>query len=143
MKANLLLSRRLLLICAAVFVIVALVLMLGVIRPVKDELARGGTTENAVLGFWINIILNFISALALFLIAIRSKGRSWISTSLLVIAALVVLLLGLALLDAASAYRGHGLPMRSATIIIFICAAADILGGFLVVITMFLRPKRA
>jgi hypothetical protein len=142
MKANLSFSRRILLICAVVFVIVALVLALGVIQPVKAEASLGATPERAVLAFWVNISLNLLSALTLVLLAFRSKSRSWISTSVLVMVGLIVLFLGLALADAASAYQKHGPSMQSASIILFICAAVDFLGGALVVITTFLRPKK-
>ncbi len=142
MKFKLLIYRRMLLVCAVVFVIVALVLALGVIPPVKADTYPGVTPERAVAAFWVNISLNLLSALTLFFIAIRSKGRSWISTSVLVIAGLIVLLLGLALADAASAYQKHGPSMQFASILLFICAAADFLGGALVVTTAFLRPKK-
>ena len=142
MNAKLLFTRRMLLVCAAVCVIVALVLALGVIQPVKEDVARGATPEKAVMAFWLNIILNLLSALFLFFVAIKSKGRGWMSTSILIIVALVVLLLGLALVDAATAYKGHGPQMQSASIIMFICAAADLLSGGLVVTTTCLRPKK-
>ncbi len=142
MKFNLLFYQRMLLVSAVVFVIIALVLALGVIQPVKTDTYPGVTPDRAVAAFWVNIGLNLLSALTLFFIAIRSKGRSWISTSVLVIAGLIVLLLGLALADAASAYQKHGPSMQSASILLFTCAAADFLGGALVVTTAFLRPKK-
>jgi O-antigen ligase len=129
-------------ISAAIFVIVAIVLALGVIPPVKADTYPGVNHEKVATAFWVNIGLNLLSAATLIFIAIRSKGRSWISTSILVIAGLIVLLLGLALADAASAYQKHGPLMQSASILLFICAAADFLCGALVVITAFLRPKR-
>jgi hypothetical protein len=135
--------RRMLFVCTAVFIIVAFVLVLGVIPPVRIEALQGATPARAVNAFWVNIGLNLISALTVVFIAFRSKVRSWISTSVLVIVGLIVLLLGLALTDAASAYQSHGPSMQSASILLFICAAADFLGGALVVTTAFLRPKKA
>jgi uncharacterized membrane protein len=142
MKVISLIYRRMLFISAAIFVTVALVLALGVIPPVKAEVLRGATPEKAVFAFWINIGLNLLSAVILAFIAIRSKVRSWISTSVVVIVGLIVLLLGFALTDAASAYQKHGPLMQSASILLFICAAADFLFAALVVITAFLRPKK-
>ncbi len=99
MKLSLLVYRRMLFIYAAIVVAVALVLALGVIGPVKVEVSLGATPERAVQAFWGNIGLNLLAALALVLIAIRSKGRSWISISLHIIIGLIVLFLGLALAD--------------------------------------------
>ena len=95
----------------------------GVIPPVEAEASRGATPERAVQAFWVNIGFTLLSAITLVFIAIRSKGRSWISTSGLIIVGLIVLLLGLALADAASAYQKHGQLMESASVILFICAA--------------------
>jgi hypothetical protein len=142
MKISSILFRRLLFVCFTVFVIVALVLVLGVIPPVKIEALQGTTTETAVKAFWVNVGLNLLSAFILIFIAIKSKFRSWISTSVLVIIGFMVLLLGLALADAASAYQSHGPSMQSASIILFICAAVDFLGGALVITTAILRPKK-
>ncbi len=142
MQDKLLFYPRMLLVCAVVFVIVALMLTLGVIPSVETDTYPGATSEIAVPAFWVNIGLNLLSALTLFFIATKSKGRSGISTSVLVIAGLIILLLGLALADAASAYQKHGPSMQSASILLFICAAADFIGGAVVITTAFLRPKR-
>jgi uncharacterized membrane protein len=142
MKDSRLFYRRLLFVCAAIFFTVAIVLILGVIQPVKIEVSRGATPEKAVTAFWVNIGLNFLSAVTLVFIAIKSKHRSWMSTSVLVIVGLLVLILSLALADAASAYQSHGPQMQSASLILFTCAAADFLAGALVFTTAFLRPKK-
>jgi hypothetical protein len=143
MEASNLFCRRMLLVCALFCFAVAAVLALGVIQPVRDEVLRGATPERAVQAFWVNIILNLFTSATLVVIAFWSKGRSWLSTSVLVVVGLVALLLGLALIDAGTAYRSHGPTMQTASVILFFCAAADILAGILVVTTVFLRPKRA
>jgi len=142
MKTNLLFFRRMLLVCAAVFVVVGIALALGVIPPVKADPYPGAAPKTAAAAFWVNIGLNLLAAFTLFFIAMRSKSRSGLSTSILVIAGFIVFLLGLALVDAASAFLNHGPPLRSAVIVLFICAAFDLLGGALVVTTAFLRPKK-
>jgi len=131
-----------LLVCVVVTVSVALALALGVIQSVKAEVERGATPEKAVLAFWVNIGLNLLAALALFLIALRSRGLSWISRSGLVVVGLVVLLLGLALADAGSAYQSHGLAMQSASMLLIICAVADLLAGVLVFVAAPRFPKK-
>ena len=57
--------------------------------------------------------------------------------------ALIVMFLGFALTDAASAYRSHGPPMQTASTLLFACAAADFLTGVAVLIMNFLQPKQA
>ena len=142
MKSNLLFYRRLLVICGVVLVIAALVLALGVIQPIKADVSRGATQERAVVAFWVNIIVNLLSAAVLFSIAKRSKGRSWISTSILVLAGFIVLILGLALADAASAYQNHDPAMQTASILLLICAAADFIAGIMIATTALLITRR-
>lgn len=143
MKLSLPVYRRMLFIYAAAVVVVALLLVLGVIGPVKVEVSLGATPERALQAFWGNIGLNLLAAAAFVLIAICSKGRSWISTSVHVIIGLIVMFLGMALADAASAYQSHGPSMQTASILLFVCAAVDFLTGVLVVITAFIQPKKA
>jgi hypothetical protein len=143
MKLSLFAYRRMVFLDVIILVAVVLVLAVGVIGPVKDEVARGGTPQMALNAFWINIGLSLLAAVVLFVIAMRSKGRSWVTTTGHIVATIVVLLLGLALADAASAYKSHGPEMQTATIILFICAAADLLAGLHVFITAFLQPKKA
>ncbi len=132
-----------LLVCAGLFVTVAMALVLGVIQPVNDDVFPGAIPERAVAAFWVNIVLNLLAALTLVFIAIWSKGRSWLSTSVLVVLGLVALLLGIALTDAAFAYQSHGPLMQPVSILLFFCAAGDFLAGALVVTTAFLRHKKA
>jgi cell division protein FtsW (lipid II flippase) len=141
MKINELFYRRVLLVCAVLFVIVGLVIALGVIPPVKADPYPGVKHDMAAAAFWVNIGFNLLSAFILFFISFRSTKRNWKSTSVLTITGILVLLLGLALADAASAYQNHGPSMQTASILLFICAAVDSLGGLTVIITTFLRPK--
>lgn len=141
MKINDLFYRRVILACAVLFVIVGLVVALGVIPPVKADTYPGVKHDKVAAAFWINIGLNLLSASFLFFNSLRSTKRNWKSTSVLIITGLLVLLLGLALADAASAYQKHGLSMQTASILLFICAAVDFFGGVTVIITAFLRPK--
>jgi len=142
MTVSLLFRRRMLLVCAALLIAVAIVVALGVIPPVQVATFPGATPERAVPAFWVAIGLNFIAAAILVCIAIWSKGRSWISTSVLVVIGLVALFLGIALTDAFFAFRAAGPSMQTVSMLLFFCAAADFLAGALVVTTAFLRPKK-
>ena len=133
--------KRVLLACAILFVLVACLVALGVIPAIRS-FYPGVTAEGAVSAFWVNIGLSLLSAATCVVIAIWSKGRSRSSTSILVLFGLVVLVLGLALTSAAFTYHRKGPPLQTAWTLLFFCAAADLLGGALVVTAAFLRPRR-
>ena len=141
MKSNDLFYRRVLLVCAVLFVLVSLVVALGVIPPVKADTYPGVKHDKVAAAFWINIGLNLLSAFSLFFISLRSTKRNWKSTSVLIIMGFLILLLGLAFADAASAYQNHGPSMQTASILLFVCALVDFLGGVTIIIVALLRPK--
>jgi hypothetical protein len=132
--------RRILSILSIVLVLVALVLIFGVIPPVKNDTFPGAAPEAAVPAFWINICLNFLSALTIFSIAKRSTKVIYRSRP--VIIGLIDLFLGLALYDAASAFQNHGPDMAYASMLLFICATADFIAGIIVMIIAFLCPRK-
>lgn len=138
---NKLFSRHLLFICSALIAIVAFLILFIVIPAVKIDWLAGATPEIAVWAFWFNIVLSFVSAAICAAVAIWSKGRSLISTIILVLLGFVLLALGLALIDAAGAYRSHGHSMQIASTYLFICAAVDILVGAFILGAAFLRPR--
>ena len=119
MKLSLPVYRRMLFVYAAVIVAVALVIALGVIGPVKDDVYRNATPEVAVKAFWFNIGFTLFMAAILVLIAIPSKGRSGISTAVHIVVGFIVTILGLILIDAASAYHSHGPSMQTASTLLF------------------------
>jgi hypothetical protein len=132
-----------LLIGAGLLVVVALAVALVVIPQVRVEASRGGTPEKAVTAFWLNVAFSLLSALALFVAAIRLKVAGWISRSVLILVGLVVLFLGVACIDAAFAYITHNPDMRSGSILLFICGAADLLVGVVTIGTAFLIPRKS
>jgi len=140
MKIRLLAFRRMTIVCTAVIVAVGITLALGVIQPVKAEAQRGDTKPVAVQAFWANIALNVSLAAILIITAIRSEGQTWSPTPIFIIVGSVVSLLGLLLIDAASAYMDHGAAMQKVSILLYICTVADFLAGITVITTAFLRP---
>ena len=139
MKARDLSYRRRFLVCAVLLVIVAAVVALGIMPPVRANPDPNVNHEKVAKAFWLNMGLNLLAAFSLFIVAIRSKQRNWISTSVLILTGLVVIVLGLALADAGAAYRELG----SASLYLFICAGIDILAGVAAITTALLRPKEA
>ena len=134
--------RWMLVACVVLIVAVALVVALGVIPPVRGATVPDISPEDAVLAFRMAAVLHLLVALAILLIATLSKGRSKPSTFGLVTAGIVVLFLGFALSDAALAFGEAGTSMRTVTLLLLVCVAADALGGALTVATAFLRPRR-
>lgn len=143
MTARQIFCRRSLLAGAGLLVVVALVVAAVVIPQVRIEASRGGTPEKAVTAFWINVGFALLSALALFVAAIRLEVAGWISRVVLILVGLVVLFLGIACIDAAFAYIKHNPDMRSGSILLFICGAADLLVGVVAVATAFLIPRKS
>jgi hypothetical protein len=143
MRLSQLAYRRVLFISAAILVVVALVLVLVVIPPVRIEASTGATTERAVQAFWGNVVLHALFSLTITLMAFRSEGRTALTTTLHVVLGAFVVFLGLALADAGSAYGSHGPSMQSASSLLVVCAVADLVTGALVVATPFLRSKRS
>ena len=142
MAVSPLLCRRLLVVCAVLLFAVALAVAVGVIPPVRAATFPGATPGRAVPAFWVSVGLHLVVALTLVFTAMRSKGRSWISTSGLVVMGLAVLLFGIALTDAFFAYHSEGSSMRTVSVLLFFCVAADSLAGVLTITTAFLRPKK-
>ena len=142
MKFSFLVYRRMPLICAAMFAAVALVLILGVIEPVTVEASIGATKAVAVKAFWVNISLNLLLAAFLVFVAIRLKTQFWNAAPVHAVGGVIGILLGIALMDAASAYQSHGPSMQTASLLLFLCAGVDFLTGLVLVITAFLQPKR-
>jgi len=136
-------SRSLLAACAALVVVVALVVAVGVIPQVRVANVPDISPESAVPAFWVSVGLHLLAALVLVLTATLSKGRSRISTSVLVVTGIAILLFGFVLSDAALAFREAGPSMRTVTMLLFGCVAADVLAGALTIATAFLRPARA
>jgi hypothetical protein len=134
--------RRLLLIYAASLALVALALTIGVIDPVEVEASIGATRAIAVTAFWVIAGLNVLFAAILVIIAARLKTQTCDVTPVHAIGGIIVILLGIMLADAASAYQSHGPSMQTASLILVFCATADFLTGVMMVITAFIQPKK-
>lgn len=136
--------RRLLLSISAVLVVVAaLVVAFGVVPLVRAGNVPNMTPERAVPAFWVAAGLHLLVAVVLTLVMVLSKRRSAVSTTVLVITFVLMLLLGLALGDAAKAPLEISAPLHVVTGLLFGCVAADVAAGALVVVAALSRPARA
>lgn len=141
MAVSLTFCRRLSLISAALLALVALVVAFTVIPSVRAEVLRGSTPQRAVHAFWANVLISGLAAAGLWLVSVRARRRSVLTSSVLGLLALASFLLGLALTDAALAYRSHGPEMQVSVAVLFICSAIDFLAALLVVITALFFPR--
>jgi hypothetical protein len=135
------LANRLLLVCASLFLLVALVVALRVIPAVKSDMSPNAVPERAVAAFWVNVGFSLLLSASCGAIAFWSRGRDRFSTTSLVLLGVVALLLGLALVDAGSAFRSHEMLARGTSIVLFVCATVDLLAGALVLVVTYRRPK--
>ena len=138
---NLKSASRLLLVCAILFLLVALVVALRVIPAVSADISPNAVPERAVPPFWVNVGLSVLLAASCGALALRSKGRDWISTTILVVLGIVALLLGLALVDAASAFQSHELLAQGTSMFLFLCAGVDVLSGAMLVVVAYGQPR--
>lgn len=76
MKISLNFGRRSLLLSAALLVLAALVVILGVIPPVKTDTFPLATPERAVGAFMVSAVLYLLFAAALVIIGVRAAGRT-------------------------------------------------------------------
>ena len=134
--------RRPLLICAALLVAVALAIALGVIPPVKADTFPAAAPESAALGLWANVVIDLVVAAVLLFIATRASGPNRVPATTVGFAGFLALLLAVALVDAAFAFRSHGPPLRTATILLVMCSAAGLVAAALLIRTAFLLRKR-
>ncbi|MBU1637639.1 hypothetical protein KKC97_08250 [bacterium] len=135
-------SRRTLLTCAALLIVVASIVAVAVIPQVKAEYLRGGTPMAAVYAFWVNVLLSVIVAYVLWFTAVRVKSRRFLSSFVLGLMSFLILLLGWSLSDAGSAYLSHGPEMQTAAIILIAGAIVYLIVLILVIIAAIRFPKQ-
>ncbi len=133
--------KRLLLVCAVLFALVVAVVALVVVPAVESDVSPNASPGRAVPAFWVNVGLNLLLAVVCVAVAVWTKIRRPSSTAILVVVAIVALLLGLALIDAAFAFRSHDSIMRNTPALLFVCAAADMVAGAFVVLAVLRRSR--
>jgi hypothetical protein len=139
MKFNLQFCRRWFVACAVILVVVVVMLALGVIPAVKSDTHPGAAPERAARGFWGNIGIGLAAAATLLFGGIPLMRRGWLARSLLVLLGFIVLVAGLALVDATEAFRSHGPHMHTAMVFMACGAVGEIAVGVLVILAAFRR----
>jgi hypothetical protein len=134
----------LLLIGAVLLSAVALVIPWAVIPPVRADTWPSATPASAVPAFWIIVFFHVLAATVVGLTAARLTTVGKASRSLVLIPlALLVLLSAYALEEPGRAYSREGPLMQTASLILFACAAGDLLAAVLVMAATALVPRRA
>ena len=127
--------RRMLLIGAALMLASAASVAVSVIPAVRADTFPHATPERAVPAFWVAIVLDvLVAGTAL------ASGRFGYRV-LAGIMGIVALLLGLALVDAATAYPAHGPAMHAVVVVLWLCVGFDLAGG-LSMIASAVTPRR-
>lgn len=129
--------RRLLLIGCILAAAVAVLLGAGVIPPVLADTYENASPGRAANAFGVSLAFHLIAAAILFwMYRRRSRGR----TVTYILAALLVMVLGLALTDAGSSFQNHGPAMRTASLFMYLGAGADGVTVAMVIVALFFRP---
>jgi hypothetical protein len=115
------------------------VIAFGVIPMVRSDSFVGGTPRAAVPAFWLNVLFTVIVAAAAFAPR-RASATGSARRFLLIVAGVVALLLGLVLVDAATAYPAHGAQMRGAVVQLWVCVGLDCITGIALIVTGLTRP---
>ena len=121
--------QRIFMLGAALMLASASVVAFGVIPPVRADTFPGATPDRAVPAFGGNALLALLVAAAAAASSRLGLSRATLRRALAGIAGLLALVLGLALIDAATAYSGHGPGMHGVVVALWVCVCLDVVAG--------------
>jgi len=110
-------------------------IVVGVIPPVRADTSPLAIPERAVRAFWVVVVLDVLVAGAA--VAWGRVGHR----VLLGVVGIVALLLGLALIDAATALLAHGPGTHGAVVVLWLCVGFGVVGG-LSMVASAVTPRR-
>ena len=126
-------SRRLIIIGATLLAAVAVVLVLGVIPPVRSDTFRQAAPDSAAAAFLVQAAVAVLAAIALAFVAASAVARPRSSIAILHVIGALVFLLGIVLMGPAPTFWVHGPALHGATLFMFLSAAAEFTATGLVV----------
>ena len=133
------LRQRILMLSAALLLASAAFVTFGVIPPVRVDTFPGATPEGAVPALWANVLLVLLVAVAAVTSSRLGLTRATLRRVVAGVPGLLVLLLGLLLIDAATAYSEHGPGMHGAVVALWGCVCLDVAAGVGMVGSAWLR----
>jgi len=121
--------QRILMLGAALMLASAAFVAFGVIPLVRADTFPSATPDSAVPAFWGNVLLVLLVAAAAVTSSRLGLSRATLRRALAGIPGLLALVLGLVLIDAATAYSGHGPGMHGAVVALWVCVCLDVAAG--------------
>lgn len=134
--------QRILMLGAALMLASASVVAFDVIPPVRADTSPGATPGSAVPAFWGNALIALLVAAAAVASSRLGSSRATLRRALAGIPGLLALVLGLALIDAATAFSGHGPGMHGAVVALWVCVCLNIVAGIGMVGSALVRQSR-
>ncbi len=135
--------QRMLVAGAILMLVSAAVIALGVIGPVAADTSPHATPERAVPAFWVNVFLGLLVAAGAFASSRYGSRRPRSRRIMSALPGFVAILLGLALLDAATAYSAHGPLMHGVVVALWACVAIDIVAGAMIAVAALVPRAEA
>jgi cytochrome bd-type quinol oxidase subunit 2 len=126
---------------SAFLIIVAIIIAVCVITPVKNDTSPNATPHRAAMAFLGCVVVSFLLGAMLAAIAIRAIRNRDIMI-IIGMVAFVALILSLLILDAAFAFKGGGQAMHTVSILLFCCSFAEFAATILAITSMFPYPKK-
>jgi hypothetical protein len=121
--------QRILMPAAALMLTSAAIVAFGVIPLVRTDTFPGAVPDRAVPAFWANGVLVLIVAAAAVTASRLGLERATLRRVLAGVSGLLALGVGLALIDAATAFSGHGPGMHGAVGALWVCVCIDVATG--------------
>ncbi len=124
------LSVRALLLGGALALLVAILLCVAVIPQVLRDTFSPATPARAATAFGVVALLLVVVGIAALAVPRVPTAGTFVRPALMpTIGGVLIVFLGLALLDAAAAFSGHGPAMRGVTMTLWGCVALSIIAG--------------
>jgi len=121
--------QRILMLAAALMLTSAGIVAFGVIPLVRADTFPGAAPDRAVPAFWGNVVLVLSVAAAAVTASRLGLERATLRRVLAGVPGLLALGVGLVLIDAATAFSGHGPGMHGAVVALWVCVCLDVAAG--------------
>ncbi len=131
--------QRILILGAALMLVSAAIVAFGVIPLVRGDTFPGAAPDQAVFAFWANVLFVLLAVVAAVASSRLGSKHATLRRVLACVSGFLALVLGLLLIDAASAFSGHGSGMRGAVIALWVCVCLNVAAGIGIIGSAFAR----